>query len=145
MTSTIFLRVYGLFLNDKNEILITDEFQLDTAMTKFPGGGLEFGEGPMDCLRREIREEMQQEIEILSHFYTTDYFQPGFFKENSQVVCIYYLARFLPPLNFKISDKAFDFPEMINGAQSFRYVSLSELTGLLTFPTDLKVAEKLCL
>ncbi len=47
------IRVYGLFTNDQNEILITDEFQLNTQMTKFPGGGLHFGEGTMDCLKRE--------------------------------------------------------------------------------------------
>jgi ADP-ribose pyrophosphatase YjhB (NUDIX family) len=140
----IYIRVYGLFLNQKKEILITDEYQLDTPMTKFPGGGLEYGEGPADCLKREIREEMcGQEIEIINHFYTTDYFQPGMFRENSQIICIYFLARFIPPLQFQLSSEPFSFPEMINGAQSFRYISLEKLNGVLTFPTDKVVAELL--
>lgn len=137
--------MYGLFLNEKNEILITDEYQLNMAMTKFPGGGLEFGEGPADCLKREIREEMKgQEIEIVRHFYTTDYYQPGMFRENSQVVCIYYLARFVTPLTFAVSDSPFCFPEMKNGSQSFRYISIEKLNETLTFPTD-KVVAKLLL
>lgn len=141
MKGSLFVRVYGLFLTPQNEILLTDEFQLDTAMTKFPGGGLEFGEGPADCLRREIREEMNgQEIEIIRHFYTTDYFQPGQFRENSQVICIYYLARFAGPTLFRLSTKPFDFPENVNGAQSFRYISIEKLNEILTFPTDKVVA-----
>jgi len=144
MNPVIYIRVYGLFLNRKNEILITDEYQLDTPMTKFPGGGLEYGEGPADCLKREIREEMcGQEIEIINHFYTTDYFQPGMFRKNSQVVCIYYLARFIDPLRFVVSDTPFSFPEMKNGSQSFRYISLDPLKEVLTFPTDKVVAELL--
>jgi len=144
MNNTIYIRVYGLFFNDNNEVLISDEYQLDMAMTKFPGGGLEYGEGPADCLKREIIEEMNdQEIEIQSHFYTTDYFQQGIFHKNSQVVCIYYLARFINPLKFKVSCKAFDFPEMKNGAQSFRYVNIEKLNELLSFPTDKVVAAML--
>jgi len=44
-------------------------------MTKFPGGGLQFGEGTIDCIKREFREELGCEIGVLKHFYTTDYFQ----------------------------------------------------------------------
>ncbi|GAJ02545.1 unnamed protein product, partial [marine sediment metagenome] len=47
------VRVYGLIINDKKEVLLTDEYQLGMKMTKFPGGGLEFGEGPVDCIKRE--------------------------------------------------------------------------------------------
>ena len=144
MNNKIIIRVYGLFFNSPDEIMVTDEFQLDTPMTKFPGGGLEFGEGPADCLRREIREEMNgQPIEIIEHFYTTDYYQPGMFRINSQIICIYYIAKFIEPISFRISGRKFDFPEMINGAQSFRYVKLKDLNEILTFPTDKKVAELL--
>ena len=51
------VRVYGLLLNEKEEILVTDEFRLGVLMMKFPGGGLEFGEGTIDCLRRECMED----------------------------------------------------------------------------------------
>ena len=32
------IRIYGIIINDSNEILISDEFQLGTKMTKFPEG-----------------------------------------------------------------------------------------------------------
>ncbi len=34
------IRVYALLINEKNEVLITDEFRFGKEMTKFPGGGL---------------------------------------------------------------------------------------------------------
>lgn len=134
------IRVYGLFINNNKEILISDEFQLNMKMTKFPGGGMDFGEGTIDCLKREAIEEMGQEVEIIEHFYTTDYFQPAFFYDNYQLVSIYYLAKFKEPVKFKISEKPFDFSELKNGNISFRWeplISLSEKD--MTFPVDQKV------
>jgi len=60
------IRVYGLIINEWEEVLVTDEFQLGQRMTKFPGGGLHFGEGPVDCLVREMQEECTgQRIKLL--------------------------------------------------------------------------------
>lgn len=138
------VRVYALIVNEKNEVLLSDEFVLDTAMTKFPGGGLEFGEGTVDCLKREAVEEFGQEIEVIRHFYTTDFFQRSQFHSNTQLISIYYLAKFIAPIRFKISDHPFDFPENVNGSQSFRWRSIEEMTAQeLTFPIDRVVAENL--
>jgi mutator protein MutT len=134
------IRVYGLAINDKNEILLTDEFRLGMRMSKFPGGGLEFGEGTRDCLRRECREELDQEIIITGHFYTTDYFQPThLLNVPQQLLSIYYLMKLKNPEQLKTSKKPFDF-EDVDGAQSFRWVKLEELDADdLTFPIDKKV------
>lgn len=139
------IRVYGIFINQHKEVLLSDEYMLDTKMTKFPGGGMHFGEGTKDCLAREIKEEMNgQEIEILEHFYTTDYYQPAYFYDNYQVISIYYLAQFIEPIQFIISKKPFDFPEMKNGSISFRWKILSDLNDEeLTFPIDKLVGQKL--
>ena len=139
------IRVYGLILNDKKEVLITDEFQLEMKMTKFPGGGLEFGEGTIDCLKREIREECNgQELQNIRHFYTTDFYQEALFYENHQLISIYYLAELKPPLKFAISDKPFQFAKMENGNQSFRWVKIKDLnTDELSFPIDKFVVDKL--
>ena len=139
------IRVYGLVLNNRNEVLVTDEFQMGMPMTKFPGGGLDFGEGTIDCLRREFREECNgQEIKNIRHFYTTDYFQPALFYENSQLLSIYYLADLELPARFHISDKPFDFSKMENGNQSFRWLSLTGASaGMLSFPVDQVVFAKL--
>lgn len=138
------IRVYGIFTNDQNEILVTDEFQLNTQMTKFPGGGLHFGEGTIDCLKREMREECQQEIECIKHFYTTDFYQKALFYDDHQLLSIYYTAKLKPPVNFRISTEPFDFKVMENGNQSFRWVKLKTLNpDELTFPIDKLVAKLL--
>ncbi len=138
------IRVYGIFINEKDEILITDEFQLDTKMTKFPGGGLKFGEGTIDCLVREMREECQQEIEEIKHFYTTDFYQKALYYENHQLISIYYTAKLKEPVNFKLSNQPFDSQELKNGNQSFRWVKREELNvNEFTFPIDKHVANLL--
>lgn len=138
------IRVYGIFLNDQKEVLISDEYQLDMKMTKFPGGGMHFGEGTIDCLKREAIEEFGQEIEVLEHFYTTDYFQPAYFYDDYQLISIYYLAKFKEPVGFKIATKPFDFAELKNGNMSFRWVPIENISGDdMTFPVDKKVIELL--
>lgn len=138
------IRVYGLILNSDNEVLVTDEFQLDTKMTKFPGGGLEFGEGTIDCLKREMIEECNQEITDIQHFYTTDFFQKALFWDNHQLLSIYYLAKLVDPVQFRVSTKAFDFFPIQNGKQSFRWISpVSLIPEEFTFPIDKHVAHLL--
>ena len=134
------IRVYGLLLNDTPTVLVTDEYRFGMEMTKFPGGGLQFGEGSMDCLKRECLEELGQEIEVVRHFYTTDYFQRSEFHKDQQLLSIYYLIRTAGPVQFIVSSAPFDF-EREEGAQSFRWVALEELKeDELTFPVDRKVA-----
>jgi 8-oxo-dGTP diphosphatase len=131
------IRVYAIIMRGRFHVLISDEYMMDMEMTKFPGGGLRFGEGPSDCLRREAMEEFSQEIEIIRHYYTTDFFQRSLFFKDHQLISIYYLARFTEPVRFKISKKPFDFHEMKNGNQSFRWADLRKMVaGDLTFPID---------
>ena len=139
------IRVYGIIRNEKNEVLISDEFQLGMKMTKFPGGGLHFGEGTLNCLRREFREECNgQEIVNPEHFYTTDFYQKALFYKNHQLISIYYLAELKEPICFRISEIPFDFAEMKNGNQSFRWVNIDNLNEAeLTFPIDKIVSGKL--
>ncbi len=139
------VRVYGLIINSVDEVLVSDEFQVGMKMTKFPGGGLEFGEGPIDCLIREIKEECSdQEIDNIEHFYTTDFYQKALFYENHQLISIYFKAKLKEPVLFDISDKPFDFEKMENGNQSFRWVKINSLNkDEFTFPIDKFVAQKL--
>jgi len=136
------IRVYGLIINKHNDILVSDEYMLNRYMTKFPGGGLHFGEGPEDCIKREALEEFSQEIEIIEHFYTTGFFQKAEFFEDHQLISIYYRIRFIEPPAFKISDKPYDFPAQINESQSFRWLPVNTMNiNEFTFPVDRKVAE----
>ena len=139
------IRVYGVIVNEKREVLISDEYQLGMKMTKFPGGGLEFGESTIDCLKREFKEECNgQEIKKINHFYTTEIFQKALFYENKQLLSIYYLAELANPVKFQISEKPFDFQEYKNGNQSFRWIKINNLNEAeITFPIDKFVAGKL--
>ena len=139
------IRVYGLIINDNKEVLVTDEFQLGHRMTKFPGGGLQFGEGPVDCLIREIAEECNgQTITDIEHYYTTGFYQKALFYPNHQLISIYYKAKFVEPILFKISEKPFDYADDINGNQSFRWVKIDSINPEeVSFPIDKFVVSKL--
>ena len=135
------IRVYALIISENNEVLITDEYQFDMMMTKFPGGGLHFGEGTIDCLKRELMEECNQELENIQHFYTTDFYQRALFWDDRQLISIYYLARIKGEPQFKISVIPFDFSEMANGSQSFRWIQATDINpDEFTFPIDKHVA-----
>jgi 8-oxo-dGTP diphosphatase len=90
------VRVYGIWLHEGN-LLVNEELIQGRKVIKFPGGGLIWGEGLTDCLKREWMEELNLEIEVLSHFYTTDFFQPSAF-DDSQVISIYYLVSTPDPM-----------------------------------------------
>lgn len=130
------IRVYGIFINEKKEVLVVDESRHGLHFTKFPGGGLEFGEGTIDCLKRECREELGQEIEVLGHFYTTDFFQLSAFNKEHQLLGIYYLMKTAEPYREV-------FPPPVSG-EVFRWILIEELNAeIFRFPVDKKVAEML--
>lgn len=138
------IRVYGLIINEFEEVLISDEMFMKKKLIKFPGGGMNFGEGPIDCLKREAIEELNQEIEVIDHFYTTEYFIPTKFFNDRQLVAIYYLARLTEPTTFKPSNKPFDFIGDEDGMQSFRWIAKDQLNKInFSFELDSLVAEKL--
>lgn len=139
------IRVYAIFINQNEEVLLSDELMSGMKMTKFPGGGLEFGEGTIEGLKREISEECNgQEIKDIRHFYTTDFFQKALFHENKQLLSIYYTAEFKNKIMFRISDIPFDFEPDKSINQSFRWVKINNLNeDEITFPIDKFVAGKL--
>jgi 8-oxo-dGTP diphosphatase len=137
------VRVYGLLINENQKILISDEKEYGTLFSKFPGGGLEYGEGLIDGLKREFMEECNMEIEVIKHFYTTDYFVKALFVEG-QLISVYYVVKNVSPVNLVIKQKAFDFDGDVEPLQAFRWVKLNELTPAdVTFPIDKHVVELL--
>jgi len=135
------VRVYGLLINDYNQLLISDEQSGDVSFSKFPGGGLEYGEGLIDALKREFMEECNAEIDVISHFYTTDFYEKSSFND-SQILSIYYLVRELKPLEMNFKTVAFDFDT--DTLQSFRWVNLEDLKEEdVTFKTDKTVVNLL--
>jgi 8-oxo-dGTP diphosphatase len=103
------LRVYGILLGENKEVLVSDEFIRGNRYTKFPGGGLEFGEGTRECLKREFMEEMNLEVRVTDHLYTTDFFQMSAFNPEHQIISIYYLVDALEEIRVPLRTKLFDF------------------------------------
>jgi ADP-ribose pyrophosphatase YjhB (NUDIX family) len=142
------IRVYGILLNDNNDILVSDEYIRGQYYTKFPGGGLEFGEGTRDCLAREFKEEMNLRVEVLDHIYTTDFFQMSAFNSNHQIVSIYYYVRALEPISVPLRSTPFDFDEAQlkiyeekKETETFRFVGRQQFSAdSVTLPIDKVVA-----
>lgn len=134
------IRVYGVLIQD-NKVLVSDEYIKGNHITKFPGGGLEFGEGTIDCVKREFMEELNFPIEVESHFYTTDFFVASAFAPNNQVVSVYYKVKPRTPIKESYSSTAHDY-QIKEGAQSFRWISLNQLSSDdLTLIIDKRVVE----
>jgi 8-oxo-dGTP diphosphatase len=136
------IRVYGILVKDA-AILVSDEYIKGNKITKFPGGGLNFGEGTIDCVIREFKEELNASIEVNNHYYTTDFYVSSAFDPNSQVISIYYLVNLLEPLKIVVSQTPHNY-EIKEGAQSFRWIRLEDLTESdFTLIIDSRVAEML--
>ncbi|HEY9364423.1 MAG TPA: NUDIX domain-containing protein [Chitinophagaceae bacterium] len=103
------IRVYGILINKEKQVLVSDEFIRGNYYTKFPGGGLEFGEGTRDCLKREFKEEMNLEISVEDHLYTTDFFQLSAFHPDHQIISIYYFVKQLEEITCPIRLSPFEF------------------------------------
>lgn len=139
------IRVYGIAISEQNELLVSDELIHGVQFTKFPGGGLEWGEGTVDCLKREFMEELHQPVEVLEHFYTTDYFQQSAFRQTDQLLSIYYRVKLIGPIQFEVKTKPFDFPDQMgNQFEVQRWIPLSDLDVQdFRWPVDRMVAAKL--
>lgn len=145
----ITLRVYGILINADKEVLVSDEFIRGNLYTKFPGGGLEFGEGTRDCLVREFMEEMNLKVEVGEHLYTTDFFQISAFNTTQQIVSIYYKVRAVEPIQVPLRDKPFDFDEQQMAVyhqkgetETFRMIHIDQFSqDSVSLPIDKVVAE----
>ena len=118
------IRVYGLLIH-AGRILVSDELIKGQSITKFPGGGLEPGEGTLDCLRREVMEEMGLEVLHLRHFYTTDFFQPSAYRPEDQIISIYYTFDVEDP--DKLEDGAPAKGKAAEPGQRFRWLLLDQV------------------
>ncbi|TVR76094.1 MAG: NUDIX domain-containing protein [Chitinophagaceae bacterium] len=128
------IRVYGIFIKEGNLLTVAENYN-NQALVKFPGGGLQFGEGIKDCLKREWKEETGYEVDKAEHFYTNDFFQASAFHKNSQVISMYYL----------VECNGLNFNSIPNEKKiTYNWQSLDSLDlNQFTLPIDRKVAELL--
>ena len=142
------IRVYGLLINEQKQVLVSDELIRGSYITKFPGGGLEFGEGTRDCLKREFMEEMNLNVATGEHIYTTDYFQLSAFHPEHQIISIYYFVKLLEEIKVPLRNKPFDFDEHQlkvyeekKETETFRFIDWDNFSAAeVTLPIDKIVA-----
>lgn len=133
MIDKINIRVYAIYLNKNQELMALDEGYAGEKLIKLPGGGLEFGEGTIECLHREFAEELNLKIEVLEHFYTQEDFLVSRFRENEQLLTIYYTVNILNLEDLKILD---------DSIENVKWISLHE-ENPLPLPIDKIVFQKL--
>jgi 8-oxo-dGTP diphosphatase len=82
----------GVIFNDEDDILITQRRVGDRLAGKweFPGGKIQEGESPEACLVREIREELDIEIEVEELLHAVNHHYP-----HEDVLLLAYLCRFV--------------------------------------------------
>jgi 8-oxo-dGTP diphosphatase len=136
------IRVYGILLDDNKRILVSDEFIRGDYFTKFPGGGLELGEGTKDCVQREFKEETGLDIVVGDHIYTTDYFQQSAFNPGDQIISIYYYVQAKNLDELQVKTKLFDFePHQIadpkGQSEVLRWITWNDLNeDAVSLPID---------
>lgn len=130
--NTFNIRVYGICLKDQ-KILTLFEMYAGSKLVKLPGGGLEYGEGTIECLKREFMEELNLKVANLRHFYTQEDFVVSRFRENEQLLTVYYLADIADEAALKIMDSSIEKTE---------WISLQS-ENPFTLPVDRIVFEKL--
>jgi len=142
------LRVYGVLINEQKQVLVSDEYIRGSYYTKFPGGGMELGEGTRDCLKREFKEEMDLEVEIGEHLYTTDFYQVSAFNPAHQIISVYYFVKALERIKVPLRTKEFDFDEQqmevynkTKMTETFRFIDWNSFSEeKVTLPIDKVVA-----
>jgi ADP-ribose pyrophosphatase len=107
-------------VDDKDNVLLVNQFRkpVEKELLEIPAGGIEPGEDPVDCVRRELREEtgfLPQKVERLGGFYST----PGYGTEYLYL----YLATDLVPSPLQAEDS-----ESIKLVR----VPLAQIPGLIT-------------
>jgi 8-oxo-dGTP diphosphatase len=95
-------------------------------MWEFPGGKLEPDETPEECIIREIKEEMDIDIEAVDIYKVVK-----FNYEEKDILLLCYLCRII-----KGDGKALE-------CNDFRWVTKDELPGFDFVPADLPIVEKL--
>lgn len=133
MIDNINVRVYACVVKDKKVLTLFEEYAGEPLM-KFPGGGLEYGEGLTDCLKREFEEELNVHIEIAEHLYTQEDFLVSRFKENEQLLTIYYIVNILNEEDFIILDPCIE---------RIDWIEIDTEENPFSLPVDKIVFEKL--
>lgn len=121
------IEVVAAIIKKADKIFITrrsyGEFQ---NMWEFPGGKIEVGETRENALIREIKEELELDINKLEYLITVDYDYPNFHLTMHCYIC-------------EICGGSLN----LNAHNDAKWVSLEELSSQDWVPADIEVVKKL--
>ena len=121
------IEVVAAIIKKEDKIFITRRSYGEFAdKWEFPGGKIELGETRDDAIIREIKEELELDINNLEYLTTVDYDYPNFHLTMHCFICEICGGK----LN-------------LNAHNDAKWVSLDELSKEKWVPADVKVVEKL--
>lgn len=134
------IRVYGIWVQN-DRVMLCHEKSGDFEFNKFPGGGLELGEGIYDCLQREFEEELGIIPEIQGVFYINKGLMISAFNSSEQLISIYLKVQCeeVPSLQ-EIQETKWNQPYTV---QPFWYPLQSLTPKMFYFPLDKEVCQLL--
>jgi len=127
MIDNINVRVYACVVKDKKVLTLFEEYAGE-ALMKFHGEGL------IDCLKREFEEELNVNIEVVEHLYTQEDFLVSRFKENEQLLTIYYMVNIINEEDFIILDPCIE---------KIDWIPIESVENPFNLPIDKIVFDKL--
>lgn len=113
MIDKINVRVYATIVKDRKVMALREEY-VGEQLLKFPGGGLELGEGVLECLQRELEEELNLKTTNIVHLYTQEDFIASKFRDHEQLLSIYYQVEMVDENNLLIMDPCIEKIEWIS-------------------------------
>lgn len=93
---------------------------------EFPGGKIEEGETPEECLKREIKEELEADININKYLCTVEYDYPNFHLKMGCFIC-------------SLIDGHLELVE----AEDAKFITKDKLDNIDFLPADLLVVKEL--
>ncbi len=93
---------------------------------EFPGGKIEEGETPEECLKREIKEELKADINIDKYLCTVEYDYPNFHLKMECFIC-------------SLIDGHLELVE----AEDAKFITNDQLDNIDFLPADLLVVKEL--
>ena len=121
------IEVVAAIIQQNNKIFVTrrgyGEFE---NMWEFPGGKMEMGETRGEALRREIKEELELDIDISKYLTTVEYGYPNFHLKMHCFICTICGGKL-----------------HLNAHNDAKWTTLEELDKLNWVPADILVIEKL--